>query len=232
MAEGRRKRVRERIRDEGVSHFAAHEVLEYMLYPFVPRKDTNPIGHALLNRFGSLKKVFEATEEELKKVPGVTKSAAEYIANYLKLYPIVTAGKGKVEYIRDIREAKRAAERGLKNAEYGVTVIYSLDVKKRIVNKDVLGKGMDMKSVAETVILRKAVYALLASKKETSILTNNEHETIRRLRAALSNINVSLEDYITVTDEGAESYRQKIRDNNIFSRAVLSDNYRYSEDEK
>ena len=46
MAEGRRERLRKRIRQEGVDGLFPHELLEYMLYPYIPRKDTAGIARA------------------------------------------------------------------------------------------------------------------------------------------------------------------------------------------
>ena len=55
-----RKRVKSRFRSEGLDHFEQHQVLELLLFYCVPRKDTNPIAHALLERFGTLDQVLEA----------------------------------------------------------------------------------------------------------------------------------------------------------------------------
>ena len=76
MAEGRRERIRKRIRQEGVDGLFPHELLEYMLYPYIPRKDTAGIARALLAEFGSLHGVFTAKESRLASVKGMTATAA------------------------------------------------------------------------------------------------------------------------------------------------------------
>lgn len=48
-----------------------HEILEILLYNFIPRVDTNPLAHRILRVFGSLNAVFTATEKELLTVRGV-----------------------------------------------------------------------------------------------------------------------------------------------------------------
>ncbi|MDE7337508.1 MAG: hypothetical protein K2N32_05265, partial [Clostridia bacterium] len=53
-----RNRMRQRIAKDGLDSLQDHEVLEYLLYPFIPRKDTNPIAHKLLDAAGSLENVF------------------------------------------------------------------------------------------------------------------------------------------------------------------------------
>lgn len=56
--------------------FPDHELLEMFLYGVFRQKDTNEISHALLERFGSLKGVFNASEAELKSVPMVGEQCA------------------------------------------------------------------------------------------------------------------------------------------------------------
>lgn len=66
-----RQRMKTRFLKEGMDHFADHEVLEILLFYAIPKKDTNPLAHALLERFGSLYAVFEASYEDLCGVSGV-----------------------------------------------------------------------------------------------------------------------------------------------------------------
>ena len=63
--DGHRERMRERIRRSGLSALQEHEMLEYILYAFIPRKDTNEIAHALIDKFGSFAGVLNADENRL-----------------------------------------------------------------------------------------------------------------------------------------------------------------------
>ena len=63
-----------------------YELLELLLFSFIPRKDTKPIAHALIRTFGSVKNVFSATVEELTTVEGVGKKTAMGIALNGKIY--------------------------------------------------------------------------------------------------------------------------------------------------
>ena len=70
--EGHREKLRQRfMRENGFEHFEDHQILELLLFYANPRKDTNPIAHALLDEFGSLKGVLEARPEMLMRVPDV-----------------------------------------------------------------------------------------------------------------------------------------------------------------
>ena len=77
--ENHRKRMYERADRNGFSGFADHELLEMLLFSCIPRCDTNPIAHALLNRFGSVKGVLDASVSQLCEVEGIGKKSATQI---------------------------------------------------------------------------------------------------------------------------------------------------------
>ena len=59
---GHRDRVRIKFIESGLDGFEPHEALELLLYYCIPRKDTNPIAHKLLDSFGSLSAVLDAPQ--------------------------------------------------------------------------------------------------------------------------------------------------------------------------
>mgnify|MGYP001781201389 CR=1 FL=1 len=74
--DGHREKMRRRFLETGLEGFADHEALELLLYYAIPRRDTNPIAHRLMDRYGSLTAVLSAPAEDLKKVEGIGESAA------------------------------------------------------------------------------------------------------------------------------------------------------------
>ncbi|MDE5667295.1 MAG: hypothetical protein K2I29_03550 [Clostridia bacterium] len=77
MHEGHRKRMYEKLKtDAGICD---HELLEILLYNALPRKNTNPIAHKLIEAFGSLAGVFEADVEQLTEIDGVGENVALFI---------------------------------------------------------------------------------------------------------------------------------------------------------
>ena len=79
MHEGHRQRLKKRFLEEGLDGFTDVQALELLLFYAIPRADTNPAAHALLEHFGSLSQVLEADPGELTKVPGVGESAAQLL---------------------------------------------------------------------------------------------------------------------------------------------------------
>ena len=92
---GHRERMKQRFRETGFDGFSDVNALELLLFYAIPRQDTNPIAHALLDRFGSFHGVIDAHYEDLLKVNGV----GENTALFLKMIPAVckryTQGKQK-----------------------------------------------------------------------------------------------------------------------------------------
>ncbi len=83
---GHRSRMRKRFLATGLEGFQDHEVLEFLLYYAIPRRDVNETAHLLLNRFGTLSAVLDASAEDLCTIPGVGPGTA----NFLNLIPQIT----------------------------------------------------------------------------------------------------------------------------------------------
>lgn len=73
---GHRDRLRLRFRDSGDGALADYEILELLLFRFIPRRDTKPMAKALLERFGTLSGVFGATPALLQEVKGIGEAVA------------------------------------------------------------------------------------------------------------------------------------------------------------
>lgn len=76
---GHRKRLRENIQTKGIYDLNYINYLEYLLTFVIPRSDTNPLAHALLDKFLTVDNVFNATYNELLSIPGIGPRAAEFL---------------------------------------------------------------------------------------------------------------------------------------------------------
>ncbi len=83
MHEHHRERLKNRFLSEGLEGFEPHNVIELLLFYSVPRRDTNPTAHRLIERFGSVSGVLDADFSELCRVEGV----GEHSASLIKLIP-------------------------------------------------------------------------------------------------------------------------------------------------
>lgn len=85
LHKGHRARMKKRFSELGGDSFADHEILEMLLYYAIPQRDTNEIAHILLQNFGSIKGVIDASPAALREVPYV----GENVQTLLKLIPEV-----------------------------------------------------------------------------------------------------------------------------------------------
>ena len=108
--DGHRDRLRQRMLQEGLQSFQDHEVLELLLFQSLPRKDTNKIAHELLNKFGNIYNILNATPEQLMTVPGISKITAcnlSMIKEVLQRYMRGQSSRKKFVGVRSIIDFAR-----------------------------------------------------------------------------------------------------------------------------
>jgi len=215
--DGHRNRMRQRFLQNGLNGFADHEALELLLYNTIPRGDTNPLAHALMDRFGSLSAVFSAPVELLTQVEGV----GERTAILLRLVPLIAQRARLAEMERELilntRERVGAYLLELFSQERNEAVYeVCLDAKGKLLACRRLGEGsssavnLDIRKVVENAILYSASSVILAHNHPSGIaLPSRDDQTATdQAKAALEAIGVRLEDHIIVTDRDFVSFSQ------------------------
>ena len=91
--EGHRQRMKERFLANGLDGFSDHEILELLLFYAIPYRDTNPLAHTLVDRYGSWTQAVNADYQDLLTVPGVTPHVASLLT---------VVGQTAIRYYRDI----------------------------------------------------------------------------------------------------------------------------------
>lgn len=173
LHDGHRNRVRERFVKEGIDSFFDHQVIEFLLFYGIPRKDTNDIAHNLLNKFGSFSGVFDAPLEALQEC-GISYNAAVL----LKLMPAVCARYYQDKYQQsekdDLNEEHGTIEDFIlprfigKNEEQLLMV--ALDSKGKRVFCDVVSRGT---KTGSDVNITKIVQLSVQHKASGVILAHN-----------------------------------------------------------
>lgn len=207
--EGHRLRLKERFLSEGLDGFSEIQVLELALFYCIPRKDTNPIAHALLDHFGGLSQVLEAPVEELKRVPGMGESSAAY------LHMITEVGR----YYMVHRSTQTSVLPTLEQcAEYMVPFflgrrvetifLLCLDAKckvlccKEVGEGSVNSAGISVRKIVEVALGAGATSAVLAHNHPSGVAlpSDEDIQTTRRIAMALSAVEITLADHIVVAD--------------------------------
>ena len=77
--QGHRRRVKQEFMARGLAGMPDHRALELLLFFSIPQGDVNPLAHELVEQFGSLAGVFNATREQLLAVKGIGENTATLI---------------------------------------------------------------------------------------------------------------------------------------------------------
>ena len=209
--------MRQRFLKGGLENFADHEVLELLLYYAIPRQDTNPIAHALMERYGALSAVLNAPVEDLKKVPGIGESAAIL----LKLAPQVNsrARLADAEQETVLNTVSRVGAYLLERfSGERNEVLYQLclDRKGRLLACKRLGEGgvtnvdLNVRLLMENAILTSASVVILAHNHPSGVAlpSDDDRAATKRAKDALDTIGVKLVDHIIVADGDFVSMEQ------------------------
>ena len=207
--DGHREKMRQRFMTGGLDAFADHEILELLLYYASPRRDTNPIAHALMERYGSLPAVLAAPMEDLKRTEGIGESAAVL----LHLVPQVCrrARLAQVGEDQVLNSSERAGAYLLECFDgESREVIYQLclDRKGKLLACKRLGEGsvasadLDVRRLVENAILTGASAVILAHNHPSGVAlpSDGDYTATMRVRAALNAIGIELADHIIVAD--------------------------------
>ena len=207
--DGHREKKRQRFMTGGLDAFADHEILELLLYYAIPRRDTNPIAHALMERYGSLPAVLAAPMEDLKRTEGIGESAAVL----LHLVPQVCrrARLAQVGEDQVLNSSERAGAYLLECFDgESREVIYQLclDRKGKLLACKRLGEGsvasadLDVRRLVENAILTGASAVILAHNHPSGVAlpSDGDYTATMRVRAALNAIGIELADHIIVAD--------------------------------
>jgi len=207
--DGHREKMRQRFLKSGLESFADHEALELLLYYAIPRKDTNPIAHALMERYGSLSAVLTAPVEDLKNVAGIGESAAVLLKMAPQIAKKARIADAEKEIILNTvsRVGAYLLER-YDGEKHEVLYQLCLDRKGRLLVCKCLNEGgissaeMDVRRLMENAILTQASGVILAHNHPSGIALPSAEDIAATSRAkeALKTIDVELVDHIIVAD--------------------------------
>lgn len=216
MHEGHRQRLLQRYLDGGLEGFEEHEVLELLLFYALPRVDTNPIAHRLIERFGALAGVLEADPAELTHVEGIGERAAAFLSmlpDVLRAYEKSRLGARPV--IRSVKDACDYARTLLFGKPYEQFYMVWLNTQGRVIHSDRLSEG----SVTESpVYVNKVAAAALRHRAAKGFIAHNhpggavqpsraDIETTQAVLRALSMLGIELIDHIIISDDNAFSFQ-------------------------
>lgn len=214
LHKGHRERMRKKVEQYGLEVLPPHEVLEYLLYFVIPRKNTNPIAHALISRFGGFAQVLEADPSQLAQVEGMGESAARLLHSYLQVARYY--GVEKTRQHRRLSTEQEAMEFA-KPLFIGHTseILYAviLDDNNCVIRAEQIGSGLPGRVESSAGKLAKAVFqaggtaVILAHNHPAGCAKPSSQDIITtgKMVKALGILGIDLKDHIVVAGQEATS---------------------------
>ena len=157
--QGHRDRLRTKLIKRGANALEDYELLETLLFAFIPRRDVKPVAKALLTRFGGISAVLAADPQDLIKVSGVGETVAAYIKatqeigaraaiETIQTRPVISSWSTLLAYVRtQLQHEPREQFR-----------VLFLDRKNQLIADELMGQGtVDHAPVYPREIARRAL---------------------------------------------------------------------------
>ncbi len=206
---GHRQRMKDRFLTEGMDGFKEHEVLELLLYYCIPRRDTNEIAHNLLERFGSLAQVMDASVKDLAAIDGIGSNAAVFLKIIKasgRAYQISKLSHNTV--LSTVEECGAYLVPFLEGKRYETIYMLSLDAKCMVLNCQMVGQGginsagVHIRDIVDLALSTNATSVVLAHNHPSGVALPS-YEDVRttiNIAQALSMVDVILNDHVIVAD--------------------------------
>ncbi|RIJ26332.1 JAB domain-containing protein [Henriciella barbarensis] len=214
--QGHRDRLRTKLIERGAIALEDYELLETLLFAFIPRRDVKPISKALLARFGSLSAVLSARPADLIKVSGVGETVAAYLKataeigarasrETLASRTIISSWSALTDYVK--RELQHEGREQFR--------VLFLDRKNQLIVDEIMGHGtVDHAPVYPREIARRA----LEMQASSLILVHNhpsgdptpsraDIDMTRAIIDALDALEITVHDHLIAARGGVTSFK-------------------------
>lgn len=217
---GHRKRVKTEFLTRGLDGWPEHRVLELLLFYALPQGDVNGLAHELIERFGTLAGVLDASTDELCKVKGVS----EHTAALLKLIPALggryLASRSEAGHIvRTPEEAYLELAPYFFGARNEMSYALCLDGKNQVRGVRKLSEGcidataVNIRRIAEVTMALRASKVYLAHNHISNIALPSQADlnSTMVIRTALAGVGVELVDHLVFVDGDMVSMKESQR---------------------
>lgn len=206
---GHRERMKAEFLARGLEGWPDHRVLELLLFYTIPQGDVNDLAHELVERFGSLAGVLDASVEELKKVKGV----GDHTAVFLRMLPAVLGRyQGARTRLSAIINSPEDAYAWLEPYFFGarneMVYVLCLDGKRQVLGVRKVAEGsiemaeVNTRRIAEEAIGLRAAQIYVAHNHVSNLAIPSQADwlTTDTLRGALRPIGIELIDHLVFVD--------------------------------
>lgn len=216
LHEGHRARMRERFRQSGFDDFNDHQIIELLLFYTCPRIDTNELAHTLVNQFGSIAGIFDASFEDLIAVKGISENTAtlfKIIPKFLSKY-YNSRSDGKVyDNVKMLKDFFKPHFIGLTHEQFRLACF---DSNLRVISNVLIAEGspdsspFEMRKIVEEAFKAKSSHVAIAHNhpKGTPMPSESDIAATRYIGTTLKAVNIELIDHIIVGERSAVSMKE------------------------
>lgn len=213
-----RKRMRKRVMEEGLGAFQPHEVLELLLFYGIPRGDVNELGHRLIDHFGSLANVLDASVQELMAVEGVGENTAVLLSTLPEVFSLYNKSRwGERPTLSNAMRAGAYCVNLFANQRIESMAVVCLDTQKKLLHARLLFRGtidetpIYIRDIVEYALQQKAHSVIISHNHPSGVLrpSAQDRERTEEIRVALSTLGIAVEDHIIVAGDSFLSLRQE-----------------------
>lgn len=210
MHEDHRKRMRERFRISGFDGFADHEILETLLYFCFPRGDTNELAHRLLERFGSVRNIMEASPDELTAVDGIGEQSAfliQLVTETMRRYARDTLTN--VPTYRTLGEVSEYLCRKFVGCSSECVYLMLLNNRLSLIDCCKISEGtvnhslVPIRKITEKAVFKKASVVILAHNHPNGapVPSQSDLEVTSQISMMLHTLGVPLLEHLIIADD-------------------------------
>ena len=208
-ASGHRERLRNRFLESNPDTIEDYHLIELLLFYSIPRKDTRDEAVELMNRFGSLRRLFRADPHELESVEGIGKSSAVLIRLIHELMRRIDLDSLSAGLdCSDIDTLGRLLCMVMRQEQDEVMYLLALDGAKRLIKYKKLYQShtsalnVFIRDITEYAISQHAEYIIISHNHPSgSILPSyRDEELTTNLLNGLKLLNIRLSEHIICSE--------------------------------
>ncbi len=207
-----RNRLKQQYIRSGLDSLSEVQKLELLLYYAIPQRDTNPLAHALLNKFGSLSEVLSADFHDLIETNGIKESTALLIKLISGLMNSVNL-PNELGYINSSADARAFCSKLYHGVDVEQFYVICLTKSNRIKKYTCIGSG----TIDEVNVPIREITQFAIQQKCNQIIVSHNHPsgsklvsdddlkfTYSLICSCLLN-NIVLTDHVVVGTDGVSS---------------------------
>lgn len=204
-----RARMRQKCLEHGPAIFADHELVEMLLYYTMPRGDTNELAHKLIESYGSISGLMEASAAELMMHKGIGEQTGTFFALMREMMR---------RYAKDLYGQWDCYDTISKIGKYIWSYFLGLNCERlyamffngrmNILDCVLLAEGtvqeatVPIRRIAEMAFQKRAVSVVIAHNHPSGFATPSSEDEVTtvRVREALNVIGVRLLEHLVITN--------------------------------